>query len=86
MAKIRLQNPNFDETIEVKESLDYIRYKLKDLNYGNIGYIQLNQIEPEERVITISPKNFAKIDFYKDDEVQDDSEIQSVVCISRRND
>ena len=75
MAKIRLQNPNFDETIEVKESLDYIRYKLKDLNYGNIGYIQLNQIEPEERVITISPKNFAKIDFYKDDEVQDDSEI-----------
>jgi hypothetical protein len=75
MAKIRLQNPNFDETIEVKESLDYIRYKLKDLNYGNIGYIQLHQIEPKERLITISPKNFAKIDFYKDDEVQDDTKI-----------
>lgn len=72
MAKIRLQNPNFDETIEVKESLDYIRYNLKDLNYGNIGYIQLHQIEPKERLITISPKNFAKIDFYKDDEMQDD--------------
>jgi hypothetical protein len=57
-----------DETIEVKESLDYIRYKLKDLNYGNIGYIQLYQIEPEERLITISPKNFAKVDFYKDEE------------------
>ena len=68
MAKIRLQNPYIDETIEVKESLDYIRYKLKDLNYGNIGYIQLYQIEPEERLITISPKNFAKVDFYKDEE------------------
>ena len=68
MAKIRLQNPCMDETIEVKESLDYIRYKLKDLNYGNIGYIQLYQIEPEERLITIGPKNFAKVDFYKDEE------------------
>ena len=68
MAKIRLQNPYMDETIEVKESLDYIRYKLKDLNYGNIGYIQLYQIKPEERLITISPKNFAKVDFYKDEE------------------
>lgn len=66
MAKIRLQNPYMDETIEVKESLDYIRYKLKDLNYGNIGYIQLHQIKPEERLITISPKNFAKVDFYRE--------------------
>jgi len=69
MAKIRVQNPYMDETIEVKESLDYIRYKLKDLNYGNIGYIQLHQIKPEERLITISPQNFAKVDFYKDEEV-----------------
>lgn len=73
MAKIRLQNPYTDETITVKESCEYICYKLKDLNYGNIGYIQLHQIEPEERVITISPKNFAKIEFYKDEEVQDDT-------------
>ena len=75
MTKIILKNPYFEEEIQVKESLDYIRYKLKDLNYGNIGYIQLHQIEPKERLITISPKNFAKIDFYKDEEVQDDSEI-----------
>lgn len=74
MAKLRLQNPYMDETIEVKESLDYIRYKLKDLNYGNIGYIQLHQIEPEERLITISPKNFAKVEF-KPEEVQDDTKI-----------
>ena len=65
MAKIRLQNPYIDETIEVKESLDYIRYKLKDLNYGNIGYIQLHQIEPEERVITISPRTLQKLIFMK---------------------
>ena len=71
MAKIRLQNPYIDEIITVKESCEYIRYKLKDLNYGNIGYIQLHQIEPEERVITISPKNFAKIEFYKDEEVKE---------------
>ena len=70
MAKIRLLNSYMDETIEVKESLDYIRYKLKDLNYGNIGYIQLHQTKPEERLITISPKNFAKVDFYKDEEVE----------------
>lgn len=71
MAKIRLQNPYMDETITVKESCEYICYKLKDLNYGNIGYIQLHQIEPEERVITISPKNFAKVDYYEDEEVKE---------------
>ena len=71
MAKIRLQNPYMDETITVKESCEYIGYKLKDLNYGNIGYIQLHQIEPEERLITISPKNFAKVDYYEDEEVKE---------------
>ena len=70
MAKIRLQNPYTDETITVRESGEDIRDKLKDLNNGNIGYIQLHQIEPKERLITISPKNFAKIDFYKDEEVE----------------
>lgn len=69
MAKIRLQNPYIDEIITVKESREYICYKLKDLNYGNIGYIQLHKIESEERVITISPKNFSKIEFYEDEEV-----------------
>lgn len=75
MTNIRLQNPYIDEIITVKESLDYIRYKLKDLNYGNIGFIQLHQIEPKERLVTISPKNFARIDFYKDEEVENDSKI-----------
>jgi hypothetical protein len=34
---------------------------------GNIQYLQLQQIEPEKRVITISPKNFAKIDYYEEE-------------------
>lgn len=68
MARIVLKNPYFEEEMKVKESLEYICYKLKDLDYGNIGYIQLHQIEPEERLITINPKNFAKVDFYKDEE------------------
>ena len=68
MANIRLQNPYMDEIIKVKESLEYICYKLEDLTYGNINCIQLHQIEPEERLITINPKNFAKVDFYEDEE------------------
>ena len=31
-----------------------------------MNYLCLQQIEPEERVITISPKNFAKIDYYEE--------------------
>ena len=36
---------------------------LEWLARGNIDYLQLIQIEPEERMITINPKNFAKIEF-----------------------
>lgn len=42
--------------------------KVKE-NFG-----QMLQSEPEERLITINPKHFAKIDF-KIEEVQDDSKI-----------
>ena len=41
---------------------------LEWLGRGNIEYLQLIQIEPEERMITINPKHFAKIDFYEDEE------------------
>ena len=37
---------------------------------GNIDYLQLQQVEPEERMITISPKNFAKIDYYEVEEAE----------------
>ena len=63
MTEIRLQNPYVDETIKVRESFGQIAKKLEQLERGNIEYLQLIQIEPQERVITINPKHFAKIDF-----------------------
>lgn len=59
-----------DETIKVKEGYKLIRDMLEWLGRGNIDYLQLQQIEPEERMITISPKNFAKIDYYEVEEAE----------------
>ena len=67
MTNIRLQNPYTDETITVKENLKRIQDMLEWLEVGNIQSLQLQQIEPEERMITISPKNFAKIDYYEEE-------------------
>ena len=72
MAILRLQNPYTDETIKVKENLKRIQDMLQWLEVGNIQYLQLQQIEPEKRMITISPKNFAKIDYYEVEEVEDE--------------
>lgn len=72
MTEIRLQNPYMDETIKVKEGYKLIRDMLEWLEQGNIDYLQLQQIEPEERMITISPKNFAKIDYYEAKEAEDE--------------
>lgn len=63
MTEIRLQNPYVDETIKVRESFGQIAKMLEWHARGNIEYLQLIQIEPEERMITINPKHFAKIDF-----------------------
>jgi len=68
MTNIRLQNPYMDETIKVKEDHKRIFEMLGWLEHGNIDYLLLRQIEPEERFITINPKNFAKVDFYEDEE------------------
>ena len=72
MTEIRLRNPYMDETIKVKEGYKLIRDMLEWLGRGNIDYLQLQQIEPEERIITISPKNFAKIDYYEAEEVENE--------------
>lgn len=72
MTKIRLQNPYVDETIKVKEDRKRILDMLEWLEVGNIQCLQLQQIEPEKRVITISPKNFAKIDYYEAEEVENE--------------
>lgn len=70
MAYLRLQNPYMDETIKVKEDCKRISDILKWIEEGNMEFLQLHQIEPEDRMITISPKNFAKIDFYDKEEVE----------------
>lgn len=67
MTKIRLQNPYMDETIKVVEDYKYILNMLKWIEKGDVNYLYLQQIEPEKRVITISPKNFAKIDYYEEE-------------------
>ncbi len=72
MTKIRLQNPYFDETIQVKEDHGHILNMLEWLERGNIDYLHLHQIESEERIVTINPKHFAKVEFYEDEEVEDD--------------
>lgn len=71
MTNIRLQNPYMDEIIKVEEDYKYILNMLKWLENGDVNYLYLQQIEPEKRVITISPKNFAKIDYYEE-EVEDE--------------
>ena len=72
MTKIRLQNPYMVETIKVEEDYKYILNMLKWIEQGDVNYLYLQQIEPEKRVITISPKNFAKIDYYEAKEVEDE--------------
>lgn len=71
MGWIRLQNPYVDDTIKVRESYGQIAKMLEWLARGNIDYLQLIQVEPEERMITINPKHFAKIEF-KTEEVEDE--------------
>lgn len=68
MTNIRLQNPYMDETIKVRDEYKQILKMLEWLERGNIEYLQLIQIEPETRIITINPKHFAKVDFYEDEE------------------
>lgn len=68
MTRIVLKNPYFEEEIKVKESIKQIKGCLENLDYGNISFVQLQQIEPTETIITINPKNFAKVEFYEDEE------------------
>lgn len=70
MTNIRLQNPYMDETIKVKEDCKRISDMLEWIERGNMQFLQLHQIEPEDRMITISPKNFAKIDYYEVEEAE----------------
>lgn len=66
MARLMLKNPYFEEEIKVKETRKHIADMLTWLDTGNIQWLQLRQIEPTETLITIHPKNFAKIEIYDD--------------------
>lgn len=69
MTEIRLQNPYMDETIRVMENFIQIAKMLEELRQGGINYLKLKQIEPEIRLITINPKNFAKVEIHGVEEV-----------------
>jgi hypothetical protein len=60
-----------DETIKVKENLKDILDMFRYFEHGNIKFFTLHQVEPEERVITINPKHFAKVDYYEVEEVEE---------------
>ena len=68
MTRIVLKNPFFEEEIKVKDSYENVIDMLKFLERGNINYLQLQQIEPTETIITINPKHFAKVEFYEGEE------------------
>lgn len=70
MTEIVLKNPYFEEKIKVKESYKRIDNMLDWMETGNLEFMTLQQIEPTETIITINPKHFAKIEFYKVEEVE----------------
>ena len=72
MTEIRLQNPYVDEVIKVRESYEQIAKMLEWLDQGNINYLQLIQLEPEGRMITINPKHFAKTEFKFEEDLLDE--------------
>lgn len=72
MTEIRLQNPYVDDTIKVRESYGQIAKMLEWLEQGNIDYLQLIQIEPEERLVTINPKHYAKIEFKVEEDLKNE--------------
>ena len=67
MTKLVLKNPYFEEDIKVKETLSCIQDMLHYMETGNLQYLTLKQIEPIECLVTINPKNFAKVEFYEGD-------------------
>lgn len=67
MTKLVLKNSYFEEDIKVKETLSRIQDMLHYMETGNLQYLTLKQIEPTECLVTINPKNFAKVEFYEGD-------------------
>lgn len=68
MGKLVLKNPYFEEEITVKEDRTYFEHSLDNLDYGNVQCIRFHQIEPDNALITINPKNFSKVEFYEEND------------------
>lgn len=67
MTRMMLKNPYFEEEITVKETLSRIKEMLHYMEMGNMQYLTLQQTESTETMITINPKNFAKVEYYEED-------------------
>lgn len=65
MARLVLKNPYFEEEIKVKESCKRISELFGYMEHGNIEFLTLQQVDPTEALITLHPKNFAKIEVYE---------------------
>jgi hypothetical protein len=73
MAKIVLKNPYFEEEIKVKESRKLVADMLNWMQQGNLDFMTLQQVDPSENIITLNPKNFAKVEIYEDEEVKNET-------------
>ena len=67
MTKLVLKNSYFEEEIKVKETISCIQNMLHYMETGNMQFLTLQQIEPTDSLVTINPKNFAKVEFYEED-------------------
>jgi hypothetical protein len=73
MARIVLKNPYFEEDIKVKESHKRIADMLNWMERGNLDFMTLQQVEPNENIITLNPKHFAKIEIHEDEEAKNET-------------
>ena len=73
MAKIVLKNPYFEEEIKVKERRKLVTDMLNWMQQGNLDFLTLQQVKPSENIITLNPKNFAKVEIYEDEEVKNET-------------
>ena len=43
------------------------------MQQGNLDFMTLQQVKPSENIITLNPKNFAKVEIYEDEEVKNET-------------
>ena len=58
---LNLNNPYYDEKVRVVENYEEVKKQLENLRDGNTNFLFLNN--QDGNIVTISPKNIAKIEF-----------------------